>query len=246
MRNLAAIQMTLTDLIRKTKTIVVCYFRTIECETCECKVGIQQQLIIDFPSPFSTIKITKATTKETGNSFHVAPPYSFVMNFPDCDYSEMYICSCNFKSIHFKVIIQNISPDTYCHIEWWMPKYCSNEKLILVQGPRWVNSLAPDKFEWNFRYVIFKQILVFDGWCIYCDIALIWMSLDFTDDLGQHWFRSWLGAVRQQAITWTNVNTDLYRHMASLGHNVKKRCGSNKSSAELMLTYLQWDTKEYV
>ena len=44
-----------------------------------------------------------------------------------------------------------------------------------------VNSLAPGKFAWNFRYVIFKQILVIDGWGISCEIALIWMSLDFTD-----------------------------------------------------------------
>ena len=34
----------------------------------------------------------------------------------------------------------------------------------------------------NFRHVIFKQILVIDGWDICCEIALIWMSLDFTDD----------------------------------------------------------------
>ena len=45
-----------------------------------------------------------------------------------------------------------------------------------------VNSLTPGKFEWNFRHVIFKQILVIDGWGISCEIALIWMSLDFTDD----------------------------------------------------------------
>ena len=44
------------------------------------------------------------------------------------------------------------------------------------------NSLAPGKFEWNFRYVIFKQILIIDGWGICCEIVLIWMSLDFTDD----------------------------------------------------------------
>ena len=45
-----------------------------------------------------------------------------------------------------------------------------------------VNSLAPGKFEWNFRYVLFKRILMIDGWGISCEIALIWMSLDFTDD----------------------------------------------------------------
>ena len=32
---------------------------------------------------------------------------------------------------------------------------------------------------------------------------------------GQHWLGQWLGA----AITWTNVDPDLCRHMASLGHS---------------------------
>ena len=44
------------------------------------------------------------------------------------------------------------------------------------------NSLAPGKFEWNFRHAIFKQILVIDGWCTSCEIAQKWMSLDFSDD----------------------------------------------------------------
>ena len=48
--------------------------------------------------------------------------------------------------------------------------------------PQWVNSLAPGKFEWNFRHVIFKHILVIDGWGISCEIAQIWTSLDFTHD----------------------------------------------------------------
>ena len=45
-----------------------------------------------------------------------------------------------------------------------------------------LNSLAPGKFEWNFRYVIFKWILVIDGWGISCEIALLSMSLDFSYD----------------------------------------------------------------
>ena len=44
-----------------------------------------------------------------------------------------------------------------------------------------VNSLAPGKFAWNFRQVIFKQISVIDSWDISCEIALIWISVDFTD-----------------------------------------------------------------
>ena len=37
--------------------------------------------------------------------------------------------------------------------------------------------------------------------------------------ISQHWFRWWLGAVRQQAITWASVDADLCRQMASLGLN---------------------------
>ena len=44
------------------------------------------------------------------------------------------------------------------------------------------DSLAPGKIEWNYRYVIFKQISVINGWGISCEIALIQMSLDFIDD----------------------------------------------------------------
>ena len=50
-----------------------------------------------------------------------------------------------------------------------------------VSATSHINSLAPGKFEWNFRHVIFKQILV--GWSRH----LLWnchlnMSFDFTDD----------------------------------------------------------------
>ena len=44
------------------------------------------------------------------------------------------------------------------------------------------NSLAPGKFEWNFIYVIFKPILVIDGWGISFEIAIILMSPDFTNN----------------------------------------------------------------
>ena len=45
-----------------------------------------------------------------------------------------------------------------------------------------LNSLAPGRFEWNLRHVIFKWILVTGGWGMSCEIALIWMSLDVFDD----------------------------------------------------------------
>ena len=40
--------------------------------------------------------------------------------------------------------------------------------------------------------------------------------------ISQHWFRQWLGAIRQQPITWANVDPDLWYHMVSLGHNELK------------------------
>ena len=63
------------------------------------------------------------------------------------------------------------------------------------------NSLAPGKFEWNFRYVIFKQILAIDGWGISCKIALIWMLLDFTDDQ----------STLVQVMAWCRQATSHYR-----------------------------------
>ena len=62
--------------------------------------------------------------------------------------------------------------------------------VVSVVATRWhalsqmimFNSLAPGKFEWNFRYLIFKIILVIDGWGISCEFALRWMSLNLTAD----------------------------------------------------------------
>ena len=42
--------------------------------------------------------------------------------------------------------------------------------------------------------------------------------------ISQHWFRWWLGAVKQQAITWTSVDQDLQRQMVSLGPNELTHC----------------------
>ena len=45
-----------------------------------------------------------------------------------------------------------------------------------------LNSLAPGRFQLNFRWVIFKLILVNGGWGISYEIALRWMPMDLTDD----------------------------------------------------------------
>ena len=71
-----------------------------------------------------------------------------------------------------------------------------------------INSLAPGRFERKFRSH-FKILLMAGGWDISCEIAHKWMSLDTTVDK----------STLVQVITWTNVDPDLCRHMASLGHN---------------------------
>ena len=89
--------------------------------------------------------------------------------------------------------------------------------------------LAPGKFEWNFRYAVFKRISVTDGWSISCEVALIWMSLDFTDDqstsvqvialcsqatshyLSQCWPRAMSpnGVTRPQWVNWISIYVSL-------------------------------------
>ena len=46
----------------------------------------------------------------------------------------------------------------------------------------------------------------------------------------QHWFRLWLGANGQQAITWANVDQGLCRHTASLGPNELINQGRNQGT----------------
>ena len=47
-----------------------------------------------------------------------------------------------------------------------------------------LNSLAPGRFQFNFRLVIFKLILMNGGWGISYEIALRWMPQDLTDGSG--------------------------------------------------------------
>ena len=92
-----------------------------------------------------------------------------------------------------------------------------------------LNSLAPGRFQFNFRKVIFKLTLVNGGWGISYEIAIRWMPLDLTDDksplvqvmawccqatshyLSQCWprFMSPNGVTRPQ---WVNSLKEIYLH----------------------------------
>ena len=84
-----------------------------------------------------------------------------------------------------------------------------------------INSLAPGGFDYSLKLVNFKLISTMNIWGIFCEMAIRWMSQNFTDHKStlvqvMAWF---FGAVRQQAITWASVDLDPCRHMTSLGHN---------------------------
>ena len=52
---------------------------------------------------------------------------------------------------------------------------------FVVVWIQFINSLVPERFEWNLRNQFSTLILLIDGWCISCKIALKWLSQGFTD-----------------------------------------------------------------
>ena len=66
----------------------------------------------------------------------------------------------------------------------------------------WLKSLAPGRFEWNFRYLIFRIISVIDGWVISYELALRWMSLNLKDDK----------STLVQVMAWCRKATNHYLH----------------------------------
>ena len=61
--------------------------------------------------------------------------------------------------------------------------YKTHEAERVCASTKHVNSLAPGRFEWNFKWTILKLILVttHSAWDISYEITLSWISLDFTD-----------------------------------------------------------------
>ena len=131
-----------------------------------------------------------------------------------------------------------------------------------------LNLLAPGKFEWNFRYVIFQGILVIDGWGISCELALRWMSFDFTDEkstlvqvmawchqatsnyLSQCWPRSMssCGVTRPQWVNSVMPNSDidpghhwLMWWLVAWGHQVVTWTNADFSS---FISMVQWHSSE--
>ena len=114
---------------------------------------------------------------------------------------------------------------TYCRQHYRLPpgslynRIKLKSKIKSFPPNKSLNSLPPGRYGSNFKIMLFKLIILALALSVKlleneCHRILLMRS--------HHWFKSWLGAIRQQAIIWTNVDPELCCHMASLGHRVNK------------------------
>ena len=87
---------------------------------------------------------------------------------------------------------------------------------------QWLNSLVPTRCGVNFKTITFKLIMEISGLDTRCKIARRWMPQTAVNPLmrRRHWFRWWLGATRQQAIIWANVDPDQWRPKTLSDHEI--------------------------
>ena len=71
-----------------------------------------------------------------------------------------------------------------------------------------------------------------DGWGISCEFALIWMTLDFTDD------QSTLVQVKQQAITWANWES-IAHPLTNASENLVGRVEKRPGQVEFCTGYIR-------
>ena len=95
------------------------------------------------------------------------------------------------------------------HQEWWCRRHFWNGRCRRI-----------------FKFEFCKHFVGSDISNNFCEIALSLM-------ISHYWFRQWLGAVRQQAVTWTNDDTG--RHMSSQGHSAVIRYSDKVNFAEDIL-----------
>ena len=97
----------------------------------------------------------------------------------------------------------------YVHSKFF--KTCYHVDYFFTNAPLMFTSLGPGRCDSNFKSGKSKHYSRFKFMCASCEIHLRTSLM-----VRRHWFRWWLNAIRQQAINWANVDTDLCCHMASL------------------------------
>ena len=110
--------------------------------------------------------------------------------------------------------------------------------------PQWVDPFAHGWCHCYCILIIFKLISRLDILIISGGIALRWMpqDLNIVIMISQHWFFRRLGAIRQQAIAWTNVDKVLWLH---IWHHLATMSSGNydhadNSSIPELIMLLMW------
>ena len=88
--------------------------------------------------------------------------------------------------LSLRLLYHNVGGPHHGHLSHSKAMHSHNSKMSHWSPGRvhlfTLDSLAPRRFERNFREVIFKLTLVIDGWCISCEIVLTWMPHVLTDE----------------------------------------------------------------
>ena len=100
----------------------------------------------------------------------------------------------------------------WCMVPRKHPKSFNAHKCLQMS----LNSLAPGRRGTNFTCVFYSLILRSD---ILTTSSVLGKCHRWPVMISCHWFRYCCGAIRQQAITWANVDPDPCCHMASPGYN---------------------------
>ena len=100
---------------------------------------------------------------------------------------------------------------------WWWRHHIDQTPYYSSRSPRshkicrlLINSLTPDRLEWNFRYAIFKLILVIGAWGKCSKIALRWILLDLTDEK----------STLVQVMSWCRLATSPYLRQQAIHPNL--------------------------
>ena len=117
------------------------------------------------------------------------------------------------------IITAKINTTMIIILKWWL-RYLFNRSLWLQLLLQWFNYSHYDDASshiwhcqstgsWEMKSVILEHMLQIKFASFSCEITLKWIAQIAPLTKSQHWFRKWLGVVRQQAIAQTKVEPDL-------------------------------------
>ena len=123
----------------------------------------------------------------------------------------IFIVQCGYFCLSWKQISTTCVVFQYWKMIWNANIFSCFKKKKKKNSITSLDSLPPGRCGHDIKSVIFKLIKGrYRGYFLKLDSAGCHKPPLM---INQHWFRWWLGAIRQQAITWAIVDQDLWHHM---------------------------------